>query len=62
MIKLKNLIDGTARNPFTGELYEGLIYSVNIDKATSILSKVGFYTIKLNDSFVVKIECWYKES
>ena len=61
MIKLKNLIDGTVRNPFTGELYEGLIYSVEIDKAISILDRAGFYTIKGNNSFIVKIECWYKE-
>jgi hypothetical protein len=35
MIKLKKL----THNPFTGELWEGLIYSVNVDTAINILEK-----------------------
>jgi hypothetical protein len=38
MIKLKNIMKNTAHNPFTGELWEGLIYSLNIDKALNIPS------------------------
>jgi hypothetical protein len=39
MIKLIDLIKGTARDPFTGELYEGLIKTVEPEKAKELLKK-----------------------
>lgn len=37
MIKLKNLIPKNLNDPFTGELYEGLIQTINVDKALDIV-------------------------
>lgn len=39
MIKLIELLKGIIRDPFTGEIYEGLIKTVDIDKATEIITK-----------------------
>jgi hypothetical protein len=39
MIKLIELLKGIIRDPFTGEIYEGLIKTVDIDKATEIIIK-----------------------
>lgn len=38
-MNLNEIINGTARDPFTGDLYEGLIYSVDTDKAVDILKR-----------------------
>jgi hypothetical protein len=39
MIKLIEMLKGIIRDPFTGEIYEGLIKTTNIDKATEIIIK-----------------------
>ena len=39
MIKLIDILKGTIRDPFTGDIYEGLIKTVDIDRATNILIK-----------------------
>lgn len=39
MIKLIEILKGIIRDPFTGEIYEGLIKTIDIDKATEIISK-----------------------
>ena len=39
MIKLVDLLKGIIYDPFTGEIYEGLIKTVDIDKATEIITK-----------------------
>lgn len=39
MIKLADLLSGTVRDPFTGELYEGLITTVELRKAAELLQR-----------------------
>lgn len=39
MIKLIEILKGIIRDPFTGEVYEGLIKTIDIDKATEIINK-----------------------
>ena len=39
MIKLLDLLKGTIHDPFTGELYEGLIYTADIQSVSNILKK-----------------------
>jgi hypothetical protein len=39
MIKLVDLLKGIIHDPFTGEIYEGLIKTIDIDKATEIITK-----------------------
>jgi hypothetical protein len=39
MIKLIEILKGIIRDPFTGEIYEGLIKTTNINKATEIITK-----------------------
>ena len=39
MIKLLDLINGTVRDPFTGELYEGLITTTEPNKAARLIEK-----------------------
>lgn len=38
-MKLLEILKGILRDPFNGEIYEGLIYTTNIDQATNILKK-----------------------
>jgi len=46
MLELSDLLSGVTRDPFTGELYEGLIYTVDAEKAVGILAKKGLSILK----------------
>ena len=46
MIKLSDLLTGVARDPFTGELYEGLIRTVDAEKAVEILARKKLSLVK----------------
>ena len=39
MIRLKDLIPNNIHDPFTGEIHEGLIQTVEINKALNIIKK-----------------------
>lgn len=46
MIKLSELLTGTTRDPFTGELYEGLIHTVDPEKAIEMLRKQKLHILQ----------------
>ena len=67
MIKLFDLVKGSFRDPFTGELSEGLIRTVEVDKALDIVEKQfptfdSFYEGESNNSIRIEFSPKYLKS
>lgn len=67
MIKLIEILKGIIRDPFTGEIYEGLIKTINIDKATEIITKQfgnlpGADIVNSNKEIITGFEPQYLDS
>lgn len=66
MIKLIELLEGIIRDPFTGEIYEGLIKTVDINKAAQIITNTfgdlpGSDIINTNNDIQVKLKIQYPD-
>ena len=67
MIKLVDLLKGIIHDPFTGEIYEGLIKTVDIDKATQIITNAfkdlpGIDVVNSDKEIKVGFEPQYSDS
>lgn len=60
MIKLKEVLSGITYDPFSGKLYEGLIYSLDVRTAVDKLQTAGFEaSVEEDDEYIVELSLKY---